>query len=337
MRLIYYCFTTVVVTVAILPALSYGQTHSRIFVEDSLAYSAFSPDPHRQFDFWIGEWDVNLRVINDQLEFQDRVSARASIYAILNGRAVLELWDSKPIKGYSLRYYSESSQEWILWLNWPGKNKSSNSSLEGKFCHGRGVFLSSSTDAQGNEEIQQYSFSDISPFSLRWDDMASRDGGKTWSQNWRMEFSRTAAKPDWPVNADYLPTYEDGSRCSQEEFRVYEDLVGEWNGHVSGQPATLRGYHVLDGCGVFVFLDVQGEKPGSHFFFLTFETQHRRWETTYLSDDTSRDLYRFSSSKTWTALAGNGNTLTWSVNGGEMSMSAIFRDGAPVSGSFERQ
>ena len=40
-----------------------GVSSSRIEAPPERAYSAFSPDPARRFDFWIGEWDVNLRML----------------------------------------------------------------------------------------------------------------------------------------------------------------------------------------------------------------------------------------------------------------------------------
>ena len=118
------------------------------------AYSAFSPDPARRFDFWVGEWDVNLRMLQADGSFRDTVTAQASIYSILDGKAVLELWDSAPIKGFSLRYYDPDEEGWVLWLDWPQPNRSGLSNLTGNFRHGRGEFTRTSTDAEGNGTLQ---------------------------------------------------------------------------------------------------------------------------------------------------------------------------------------
>ncbi len=64
-----------------------GVSASRIEAPPERAYSEFSPDPARRFDFWIGEWDVNLRMLQDDLTFEDSVAARASVYPILDGKA----------------------------------------------------------------------------------------------------------------------------------------------------------------------------------------------------------------------------------------------------------
>ena len=50
---------------------------ARVEAPPERAYSAFSVDPARRFDFWIGTWDVNLRMQQDDLTFADRVRAEA--------------------------------------------------------------------------------------------------------------------------------------------------------------------------------------------------------------------------------------------------------------------
>ncbi|NIQ57390.1 MAG: hypothetical protein GWN71_29570, partial [Gammaproteobacteria bacterium] len=82
----------------------------------------------------VGEWDVNLRVRQDDLSWADEVRSVARIYPILRGKAMLELWSDRRrdgIKGYSLRYFDVARQEWVIWLNWPGPDRSGSSSLAG--------------------------------------------------------------------------------------------------------------------------------------------------------------------------------------------------------------
>ena len=153
----------------------------------------------RQFDFWIGIWDVNLRMRQEDLSWRDSIRARAHIHRILDGKAILELWDSEPIKGFSIRFFDREADEWVLWLNWPGQNRSGGSGLTGRFRHGRGEFFSEFKTGDGKPGISRYTFSDITDDSLRWDDAFSVDGGKTWSANWIMEFTRKRDAPAWPI------------------------------------------------------------------------------------------------------------------------------------------
>jgi hypothetical protein len=250
------------------------------------------PPEARQFDFWIGTWDVNLRIQQDDASWRDSIRSEARIYPILRGKAVLELWDSAPIKGFSLRHFDPAKDKWVLWLNWPSNNRANTGSLEGTFRHGRGEFFSSSTRPDGTTSMSRYSFSDITADSLRWDDAFSSDGGKTWTNSWIMEFSRTAAQPELPAEGGPAHTYIDGGRCDDERFRSYEFVDGAWEGEVTvGErrvpvPARLVAHKVLDGCAVLMSLtyELDGE-PHEVFHHLTFNAGSGRYELLVLDDE----------------------------------------------------
>jgi len=250
---------------------------------------ALAPEA-RQFDFWVGEWDVNLRVRQADLTWTNQHRAVANIYPILSGKAVLELWSEDRvdgIKGYSLRYFDQARDEWVLWLNWPGANRSGSSSLAGTFRHGRGDFYSTSVAPDGTETISRYSFNDITPNSLRWDDAFSTDGGATWRNGWIMEFSRTAAKPTLAVDGGPAHTFHEGDRCDAPEFRRYEFLSGRKSGEVVAGGAgtvTITGHRVLDGCAVVTFAGPDGDPERAWgFSHLTFNTYAQRYELTTLT------------------------------------------------------
>lgn len=285
-----------------------GAPASRIEAPPERAYSAFSPDPERRFDFWIGEWDVNLRTLQDDSTFDDSVSARASIYPILDGKAILELWDSTPIKGFSLRYYNPTEKKWELWLDWPGPNRSRLERMEGSFRHGRGEFSDTSQDAEGKTITAVFSFNDITPFSLRWDDRYSSDGGKTWKRNWVMEFTRWAVDPRWPIRRGATPTYTDGKRCDDERFREHELLLGTWR----SEEASFEVLPILDGCAAIGFL--QDDGGADEFVFMTFDTFEERWVTAVLDDLPGTGFVSYTGATGWMDLASeNAGSLVWVV------------------------
>ena len=260
--------------------------------------TASLPPESRQFDFWVGEWDVNLRVRQDDASWKDSRQAVARIYSVLEGKAVLELWDEDRIKGFSLRYYDTGRKEWVLWLNWPGANRSGSSSLAGEFRHGRGDFFSTFTTQEGKEGISRYSFNDITPTSLRWDDAFSTDGGKTWSHNWIMEFSRTGDGPTLPENGGPAHTYHGGDRCDRDEFDWYDFVIGRHPGLVEidggSTPATLTGYRILDGCAALVLVEWQRSgATASRLAHITFNTHASRFEILDLASppDTPARVY----------------------------------------------
>ncbi|MDX1577147.1 MAG: hypothetical protein R3266_01630 [Gemmatimonadota bacterium] len=248
------------------------------------------PPEARQFDFWVGEWEVNLRTFQTDLTWRDTHRATARIYPILHGKAVLELWAAPDIVGFSLRYYDTSKERWVLWLNWPGENRSGSSSLEGGFRHGRGDFYATRVDAEGNERLSRFSFNDITATSLRWDDAYSRDGGKTWTHSWIMEWTRTARIPRLGREGGKAHTFLEGDRCPAAPFRRYEFLSGRRIGTVTGErvavPGELTGYRVLGGCAVVVFVGDGGGTPTSErFAHLTWNTTADRYELLILDDD----------------------------------------------------
>lgn len=259
-------------------------------------HSNFQSDSYRQFDFWMGEWDVNLRIKNDSGVWNDQVQSTARIYRLLDGKAILELWNENKvgtgIKGYSLRYFHEEKNKWELWLNWPGRNTSGTNSLEGSFRHGRGEFFSQFPKNDSVTITQRYTFCDISPTSLRWDNAFSEDGGKTWREgNWIMEFSR---KRDLPPAIDKKPlTFDSGNRCDLTQFDYFDSWMGEWKGemkfkendHWNSSPATLKVYPVLDGCSILTFLTFEkGEEKIKSFSLKTFNTYANIYEEGVLDN-----------------------------------------------------
>jgi hypothetical protein len=225
------------------------------------------PPESRQFDFWIGEWDVNLRVRQEDISWEDSQEAVARIYPILGGKAVLELWDEQRIKGFSFRYFDTERQRWVLWLNWPGMNRSGSSMLVGEFRHGRGEFYSAKARPDGVQAVSRYTFSDITPNSLM---------------------------PQLPPVGEELPTFDGGERCPDEEFRRYEFLEGEHRGSVefhdddweSLGAATMTGHRILDGCAMIVFLRWgQGGGGEELFASVTWNSYAGRFELLTLDSD----------------------------------------------------
>ena len=257
------------------------------------------PAEARQFDFWLGRWDVNLRIRKDGDWPDSSVRAQAEIYSILGGKAVLELWDSEPIKGFSLRYFDALQDKWMLWLNWPGKNRAGSSGLSGSFRHGRGDFYSEKPAKDGGTLISRYSFNDITPNSLRWDDAYSEDGGETWRHGWRMEFSRTADRVALAPAGGDAHTYGAGQWCDLPQFRRFEALAGTHEGTLrrrtadgwSESPARLVGYRVLEGCAVLAILSAEIDgRSFESFQQLTWNTYASVFEETTIDSDADSAL-----------------------------------------------
>ncbi len=279
-------------------------------------------DKAHQFDFWVGEWDVNLRVLQPDNKWQDKHKAVARIYSILDGKAILELWSEGKdgINGYSLRYFNPAKDKWDLWLNWAGKNRSGTNGLEGEFRHGRGEFFAEQKIDEKTTRINRYTFSDIYADSLRWDDGYSTDGGKTWSSNWIMEFTRRAEKPSPIGNEENLHTYFDGGRCDLPQFDVLKTMSSKW-----GQGEWLTLHNILDGCIVAGFAKTPPVSRWEKYFFtLTWNTYANVYEFALLDDRLPNPLRLYygnisqpdeSGTRTIDLKAATGETGTITISG----------------------
>ncbi len=312
----------------------FGQVHDQ-------ASAAFAGQKARQFDFWVGAWSVNLRIQEQDGSWKDRIQAKAHIYRILDGKGILELWDSPRIKGFSLRYYDPAQDRWVLWLNWPSPNRSANSSLTGAFRHGRGEFFSTSKNAQGEEVLSRYTFCDIAADRLRWDDAYTKDGGKTWTHSWIMEFSREADLAPWPERGFEAHTYAGPGRCDTPEFERLDAFAGRWRGQweflIDGRwqarEATLSGYRMNRGCGLVQFFE---SGPFKEFALLTFDGRRNAYERLSLDNRENTGVRRrfgAAEERAWTLTEeGDGETrAVWRLETDSLLRVAVRRKSADGS------
>jgi hypothetical protein len=79
---------------------------------------------YRQFDFWLGEWDVTQ---------SGKVAGRNSIRSILNGCAISEEWSGAGgFRGTSLNFYNAESKRWHqTWIDSRGQSLLLDGQLDG--------------------------------------------------------------------------------------------------------------------------------------------------------------------------------------------------------------
>ncbi len=242
-------------------------------------------DPaYRQFDFWIGQWDVVNRQRRPQgTEWGITGHATDRVYPVADGCGMVEHWlgtaAQGQVLGYSLRVWNPHKHKWDLVLLWPRPEQPRFFTLEGDFRDGRGDFLRTFTDTAGNPVQVRFSFSDITPNSLRWNDGVSRDRGQTWAGSWIMEFTRRDSLADPLLNG---PT-QLRDRCTYPEIHGMDAWLGEWQGEAilaAGDtvPARARSYEILNGCGQMDFLTLgEGARAVKVYRVRTFQPDLRRW------------------------------------------------------------
>ncbi len=241
----------------------------------------------RAFDFWIGEWDVlNRNRPAEDVRWFDTGAATARVYPVVAGCGLVEHWRGHAfgefVVGFSVRAFNPQRGQWDLVLLWPNTGDPRFGELYGGFRHNRGEFFSHNLTAEGDTTITRFTFSDITPNSLRWQDGISQDAGRTWDSSWIMEFSRREPLYQGALlNGPSVTTL----RCPGPEYRTLDFLIGEWAGAVEADSAEAEGMRVrsditpiLDGCGVMEKVTAVGQTSAWEVFRVwAYEQAQDKW------------------------------------------------------------
>jgi hypothetical protein len=218
----------------------------------ALAHPCDVPEA-RQFDFWLGAWDIDNRQRNpaapDDATLHPTGPARSVVYPVAGGCAVAEHWDGAlswaRVHGFSLRTWDAAADRWEVLFNWPvgpgGPPNPAFTELSGVRDGQRMVLDGPPSGARRS----RFTFSDVGPDRFRWDATTSTDGGVRWSTDWVMDFERRRVPPPGigvaPLGAEPL--------CAGAEHRSLDGLVGSWRGRHGDDPVSLDVVPILGGCG----------------------------------------------------------------------------------------
>ncbi|MBC8008432.1 MAG: DUF1579 family protein [Prolixibacteraceae bacterium] len=122
---------------------------------------------HRQFDFWIGEWDVTQN---------GKSAGRNSIRPILNGCALSEQWSGTGgFTGSSLNFYDEETKRWHqTWIDSQGQSLM----LEGSFSGGAMVLQTIDRTPDGPQHRITWTLLDGRSVRQLW--QTQEKGGAEW-------------------------------------------------------------------------------------------------------------------------------------------------------------
>jgi len=127
---------------------------------------------HKQFDFWIGSWDVK--------DPDGKEQGMNTIEKILDGCVLRESWvGAGGTSGHSYNVYSRSTKQWHqTWVDSTGGLLL----LDGGLDENGSMVLSGTRKARdGSEVIDRITWSPIAKDHVRQHWEVSKDGGKTWS------------------------------------------------------------------------------------------------------------------------------------------------------------
>lgn len=125
---------------------------------------------HRQFDFWVGEWQVS----NEQ---NSNVS-QSKISLINDGCGILEEYTTTTgYQGKSLNIYDATTQQWHqTWID----NSGTLLQLNGKFEQGRMTLSGMTFDKDGKEVLNKIVWTPNTDGTVHQQWLISNDQGKKW-------------------------------------------------------------------------------------------------------------------------------------------------------------
>lgn len=138
----------------------------------------------RQLDFWIGTWRARWK----DAEGREQEGTNR-IEATLDGCVIVEHFDGRPgtpLRGTSVSTYDRTAGRWKqTWVDNTGGYLDFAGGREGDR-----MILSRSTVRDGKPVQSRMVFEDITPTAFTWLWQSSRDDGRTWQTNWRIEYTR---------------------------------------------------------------------------------------------------------------------------------------------------
>jgi hypothetical protein len=135
----------------------------------------------RDFDFWIGEWEVHAA--------RGGLAGSSVIEKVSGGCALLENWTSQgPGNGKSLNFYNPAAGHWQQ--TWIGSAGGPVEFRDGVLQDSTMRFIARTTGPQGEPVLSRLSFTRLGPNRVRQHAESSGDGGATWTTSYDFHYLR---------------------------------------------------------------------------------------------------------------------------------------------------
>lgn len=181
------------------------QTISAILACGLMAFGAASAtEDHcqnpgqRQFDFWLGRWDITQHIRGADGS-SVTLPATTQVKLAAGGCAVVEHWNGQVqfpwagmtapehIHGFSVRYFNLEEGRWhIRWMD--SRMPAFNKPFVGEFKGDTGDFFLTRTTPDGDQR-SRIRFKQVDPDYVRWE-LAIEDQEGNWTTFWVMEMQR---------------------------------------------------------------------------------------------------------------------------------------------------
>ena len=178
-----------------------GETATHISAQQFSKPTFCSGPEYRQFDFWVGDWDVFDAG-------KTEVVARARVDRILDGCVLREDYErvNGGLHGQSLSLYDASRKIWHQ--SW-ATNRGELLTIEGKLTDGEMVLAGAERAADGAEKLVRGAWKPING-SVQETAVTSLDGGKTWQLWFDLVF-----RPHSPTDTDKVSADSDAATVAR--------------------------------------------------------------------------------------------------------------------------
>jgi hypothetical protein len=141
----------------------------------------------KEFDFWLGEWDVYARGTNT-------IVGKSKIESASGGCMVLENWTAiggPPHNGKSMNFVDPVTNKWIqVWVGSSGINAQNITRFyDGEYKDGAMRFVFD-RETNGSKIMGRFIFYNEGPNQVRQFNEQSTDGGKTWTNSYDFTYKR---------------------------------------------------------------------------------------------------------------------------------------------------
>ena len=234
----------------------------------------------RQFDFWVGDWEVQDPAGN--------VVGQNLVTLEQDGCLIIEHWkDAGGVQtGSSFNYYDIRDNKWHqLYLDNSG-NAGAFPAMAGNLTSGKMVLLTE----EKSTPLYRWSWYTLAPDRVRQMAEQSSDGQKTWQNFWDSVYVR---KPSQPAKAAETsakqPDQKDAAMhpCEHDpRYRAFDFWVGEWDVRPTGHPEAKAHQHssiqrILGGCVIFEDYAYEGGQYEGKSFNI-FDVNSGKWHQTYV-------------------------------------------------------
>lgn len=131
-------------------------------------------EQHRQFDFWLGDWEAYSKD-------GKKLLGKNNLISMEDGCVMQENWTSgsSPYTGTSYNFYNQLTKKWEqLWLD----NQGGYLKLEGELIDGNMVLSSKELiNAKGEKYFNRITWIPLKDGRVRQHWEVTKDNGKTWS------------------------------------------------------------------------------------------------------------------------------------------------------------